>query len=125
MCLSIWCREIDERLDGTKELIRKVEEMNSILEVNPTPPDLGVENCQRVIINISNEGTSDKKYEVSGSYVHQDLIPHIASWISPLFAIKASKIINCYVSGKYEFKLKESDKSVKDYKLLRFWQIRV
>ena len=32
--------------------------------------------------------------KLRGSYVHPDLIPHIASWASPVFAIKVSKIVN-------------------------------
>ncbi|AAR83573.1 transcriptional regulator [Canarypox virus] len=97
------------RLDGTKELIKKVQEMNNIWKVKPGPPDL--EGLEMIIV-IESEGKNGKKYEVSGSYVHPDLIPHIASWISPLFAIKVSKIINCYVSGKYEFKLKEKENKI-------------
>ena len=31
---------------------------------------------------------------ITGTYVHPDLIPHIASWVSPKFAIKVSKIVN-------------------------------
>ena len=34
--------------------------------------------------------------EVWGTYVHIDLICHIASWISPVFAIIVSKIVNNY-----------------------------
>nr|WCB86993.1 CPPV182 N1R/p28-like protein [Cooks petrelpox virus] len=98
------------RLDGSKELIKTVEETNSIWKINPTRPDVAQ---LEIIITVSNEGKNDKKYEISGSYVHQDLIPHIASWISPLFAIKVSKIVNCYVSGKYEFKLKEREEEIR------------
>ena len=35
-----------------------------------------------------------------GTYVHPDLIPHIASWASPKFAIKVSKIVNEYFIKK-------------------------
>ncbi|QRI42888.1 N1R/p28-like protein [Cheloniid poxvirus 1] len=70
-----------------------------------------------MIIEVKNESKGKHQYEVSGSYIHQDLIPHIASWISPSFAIKVSKIINCYVSGKYEFKLKEKLKKEEKYNM--------
>ncbi|ARF02684.1 SWPV1-077 [Shearwaterpox virus] len=65
-----------------------------------------------MILEIKNE--SKGKHEVAGSYVHQDLIPHIASWISPSFGVKVSKIINCYVSGKYEFKIKEKENKINE-----------
>jgi hypothetical protein len=32
--------------------------------------------------------------EIKGTYVHPDLIPHIACWASPKFAVKVSKIVN-------------------------------
>jgi len=35
-----------------------------------------------------------KNTEISGTYVHIDLIPHIASWISVSFAFKISTIIS-------------------------------
>ncbi len=41
--------------------------------------------------------TSSKSLtQIRGTYVHPDLIPHIASWASPVFAIKVSKIVNQY-----------------------------
>ncbi|UWX11394.1 CRPV-285 [Crowpox virus] len=67
-----------------------------------------------MILEVRNESKGEHQYEVAGSYVHPDLIPHIASWISPLFAVKVSKIINCYVSGKYEFKLKEKESKIEE-----------
>ncbi|UOX38657.1 KilA N domain protein [Finch poxvirus] len=97
------------RLDGSKELIKTIEETNNIWKINPAGPDLAQ---LEIVINVESEGKNGKKYEVSGSYIHTDLIPHIASWISPLFAVKVSKIINCYVSGKYEFKLKEKENKI-------------
>ncbi|HSA76206.1 MAG TPA: KilA-N domain-containing protein [Nitrosarchaeum sp.] len=35
--------------------------------------------------------------QISGTYVHPLLIPHIASWISPKFAVKVSQIVNEYI----------------------------
>ncbi|QRM16127.1 n1r/p28-like protein [Albatrosspox virus] len=92
------------RLDGSKELIKTIEETNNVWKVKSSGPDLA-----RMILEVKNESKGKHQYEVAGSYVHQDLIPHIASWISPSFAVKVSKIINCYVSGKYELKLKEKE----------------
>uniref|UniRef100_A0AAT9UQH0 KilA N domain protein n=1 Tax=Apapanepox virus TaxID=3049969 RepID=A0AAT9UQH0_9POXV len=96
------------RLEGTKELISKMDEVNSVWNIKSPGSDLS-----RVILEVGTESKGKHQYEVAGSYVHPDLIPHIASWISPLFAIKVSKIINCYVSGKYEFKLKEREEEIR------------
>lgn len=37
---------------------------------------------------------------IRGTYVHPDLIPHIASWASPKFAVKVSRIVNKYFNKK-------------------------
>ncbi|QRI42941.1 N1R/p28-like protein [Cheloniid poxvirus 1] len=97
------------RLDGSKELIRKIEEIDGIWKTKSVPQDLGV---PEVIITVEPEDKSDKKYEVAGSYIHQDLLYHITSWISPSFSVKVSKIVNCYIYGKYEFKVKEKENKI-------------
>lgn len=51
------------------------------------------------------------KNEIRGTYVHPDLIPHIASWASPTFAVKVSQIINKYFIRKA---IKEKEKLIKD-----------
>ena len=45
--------------------------------------------------------------KLRGTYVHPDLIPHIASWASPKFAIKVSKIVNEYYNTKERRKHKQ------------------
>jgi hypothetical protein len=40
--------------------------------------------------------------EIRGTYVHPDLIPHIASWVSPAFAYKVSKIVNNFLIREKE-----------------------
>lgn len=56
--------------------------------------------------------TSSKKFtEIRGTYVHPNLIPHIASRASPKFAVKVSKIINEYfIREAIDEKEKEFDK---------------
>jgi hypothetical protein len=44
---------------------------------------------------------------INGTYVHPKLIPHIASWISPAFAIKVADIVNEYFTKEA---LHEKDK---------------
>src|SRR5277367_5377927 len=36
--------------------------------------------------------------ELRGTYVHWDLIPHVAAWISPSFAWNVSRIVNAHVT---------------------------
>lgn len=46
---------------------------------------------------------------IRGTYAHPDLIPHIAAWASPAFAIKISKIVNEYYTKKV---IKAKDKLI-------------
>ena len=65
-----------------------------------------------------NDGSnlSRHKYEVrngtkcnniNGTYVHPDLIPHIASWVSPAFAYKVSKIVNNFLIREKEDEIRK------------------
>jgi hypothetical protein len=40
--------------------------------------------------------------EIRGTYAHPDLVPHIACWVSPDFAVKVSKIVNAHIVRKYK-----------------------
>jgi hypothetical protein len=57
-------------------------------------------------------------YELSGTYVHQDLVPHIASWISPQFAIKVSRIVNNFIVCQYEQAMREKNGEISQLKML-------
>jgi len=46
-----------------------------------------------------------KNTEISGTYVHRYLIPHIASWVSPTFSFKVSRIVD-------DFLIKERQREV-------------
>jgi hypothetical protein len=45
--------------------------------------------------------------ELRGTYVHPDLIPHIASWVSPAFAYKVSKIVNNFLIREKEDEIRK------------------
>ncbi|AAR83514.1 CNPV168 N1R/p28-like protein [Canarypox virus] len=94
----------------SKDLIKELEDINSVWKPFPAGRNSG--QLESIII-VESEGKNGKKYEVAGSYVHQDLLPHICSWISPSFAIKVSKIVNCYMSERYVFKIKEKEEEIK------------
>ncbi len=48
-------------------------------------------------------------YETRGTHVHPELIPHIASWVSPDFAVMVSKIVNTYIIREYQEAVYERD----------------
>jgi hypothetical protein len=56
--------------------------------------------------------------DLRGTYVHQDLVPHIASWISPQFAIKVSRIVNDFIVCQYEQAIREKNGEISQLKLL-------
>jgi regulator of replication initiation timing len=50
--------------------------------------------------------------EIRGTYAHPDLIPHIASWASPKFAVKVSRIVNAYLVREYKESLRVKDQQI-------------
>ena len=45
---------------------------------------------------------------IRGSYYHPDLMPHVACWISEVYALKVSKIVNHYIVQEYKTQLQAS-----------------
>ncbi|QGM48853.1 N1R/p28-like protein [Magpiepox virus] len=100
-------------MESTKELIREAEYVNR----NWKDKSFYMDGIKGVILDIESE---DYVYEVSGCYIHQDLISHITSWISPLFSLKVSKIMNYYTMSKYERELRYKEDINKEFlKLLK------
>jgi len=64
------------------------------------------ENKSFIIIN------GGKNQLIKGTYVHELLIPHIASWISSKFAVKVSKIINSFIANEYINEIKKKDNKI-------------
>ena len=97
-------KEMDawKRLEHTSELIKSFED--DIKNGCPgNPGDL--------IIKIENG-----KNELRGQYVHPNLIVHIASWASPKFAAKVSKIVNEYVVDNYKKEIKKHNREIEKQK---------
>jgi hypothetical protein len=88
--------------DGSKELIEFID--NKIIES---------ENDDDITSLIQ---ITSKKYKgiLRGTYVHELLIPHIASWISPKFGIMVSEIINNHIANEYVKSLKQKDDVIKE-----------
>ena len=86
---------------SNQELIIEVEKEIFSADGIPT-----VENKSFIIIN------GGKNQLIKGTYVHELLIPHIASWISSKFAIKVSKIINSYISNEYINEIRDKNNKI-------------
>jgi hypothetical protein len=60
--------------------------------------------------------------ELRGTYVHRDLIPNIASWISPSFSLKVNRIVNEYLLMKEKEKhaviVKQKDDKIDELKTM-------
>ncbi len=52
--------------------------------------------------------------DLRGTYAHPDLIPHIASWASPVFAVKVSKIVNAQLVREYKETIRAKDTKIDD-----------
>src|SRR3981189_3767996 len=59
----------------------------------------------RKIVKTFNQTNNEKA--VSGTYYNPLVIPHIACWISPDFAILVSDIVNDFIHGEYKKCLEE------------------
>ncbi|UOX38654.1 KilA N domain protein [Finch poxvirus] len=53
-----------------------------------------------------------KEYDVSGFYIHYDLIPHVACWVFDSFVLKFSTIVNKYASNQYSLVVKSDNKFI-------------
>jgi len=84
------------RNNGNKELIEFFETTHAL-------------NFEYMKITI----TGGKECIIRGTYVHPDLIPHIASWVSSAFAYKVSKIVNNFLvrEKEDEIRILSGDKS--------------
>jgi hypothetical protein len=108
------CKEYNKELSnwkqnkGSLELIEEVEK-----EITAHGyPRAETETKTFIIINGANNNQKNKL--ISGTYVHELLIPHIASWISPQFGIKVSKIVNNFLITEYIKTLNQKDNIIKE-----------
>jgi hypothetical protein len=83
---------------------RKAEHAKNL--INEVEKELAPNGANAIIDINTYENT------VKGSYVHPNLIPHIASWISASFAIKVSKIIIEYAISQFQQQLTEKDEII-------------
>ena len=83
--------------DGGKELFHWSSNETSKKFVEELIPVLGIPRID--LICVVKGGNNQ---EITGTYVHPELIPHVASWVSPKFAIMVSKIVNNYIVREHQ-----------------------
>ncbi|AID46585.1 N1R/p28 family protein [Pigeonpox virus] len=88
-----WCK-----LESSKKLIKTLNYKNGIY--NKTVLEIGL---------ISN---SVYKYDLVGTYVHIDLVPHIICWVFPSIALNFSKILNSYLSNSFCMSLRKDPEGI-------------
>ena len=93
------------KLEQTPDLIKAVE--NTLNEHSGAE-----ERNSSSAFSIVKGGVQNEQY-LQGTYVHQDLIVHIASWASPIIAIKVSKIVNEIVINQYKRIIRKQKKELK------------
>jgi KilA-N domain len=122
------------RLKGSQELIQGLEtellkgamqqpSQNSDLTLRDLAPQI----CggRSLACKIQGGNTMVGGRVISGTYVHPDLIPHIACWISVDFALKAGRVINAYITHQYKELLVKVDITLQ-YTYLRWrWYARL
>ena len=85
--------------DGGKFMKNWLQNNNNKELIKCFESDYGGWNSSHQTYEVRN-GTNSNN--INGTYVHPDLIPHIASWISPTFARKVSIIVNNYLARERE-----------------------
>jgi hypothetical protein len=90
--------------DGGRELFSwtRLESANSVI----VEVERALQICRAQIFEVFHAGSN---YELSGTYAHPLLVPHIASWISPEFAVKVSRIVNDHLVREYREQIREKN----------------
>src|SRR5271156_1746973 len=60
---------------------------------------------------IETDMKTDKDKLISGTYLHPDLVPSIAGWISPEFQLKANRVVNRYIIDEWKTKLEATERA--------------
>jgi len=93
--------------DGNKKIYNWMENKSNKELIKYFEIDCGAQNSvRRQTYEVRNGPTSNN---INGTYVHPDLIPHIAAWVSPIFARKISVIVNNFLVREREEELRKKD----------------
>ena len=100
------------QLKSSRQLIQPLENMavlgNTQDTSAPTLRDANVQICTLasppcIFVKTANNTTTEQLK--SGTYIHPDLVPSVAGWISPSFQIMANRVVNGYITQEYNSKL--------------------
>ena len=89
------CNDAKTKNGTRKEFRQWKENINANEIINEIVSSIGIPMDELLITpkNVSNE--------IRGTYAHPDLIPHIASWASPQFAVSINKWFIDQIKNKY------------------------
>ena len=71
---------------------------NSDSTLRDTKPQIWGLVCKCIVTEKKTE--LDKL--ITGTYIHPDLVPSVAGWISPIFQIKSNRVVNAYLVAQYK-----------------------
>ena len=106
--ISVFSNEEIGPMEFQRSKITNQDEDNSLSDSDSTNEsdrsDVSGPNNWSILVK---GGKRDSDYIISGTYIHPDLVPALAMWISPSFHLKACKILNKYIT---KFWKENSDK---------------
>src|SRR3977135_3856382 len=96
--------------DGGKDLRHWNENQSSMELMRCLATKLGkCGDFESILVrkHVRTVNQTDNQKAISGKYFNPLIIPHIACWISPDFAIRVSEIVNHFLLGEYRNRLNE------------------
>src|SRR3977135_1801379 len=97
------------RLKGSHELIHALENKLALENTHGTSASTLLDASEQICseasppcIYIKTDNNTPIEQLKSGTYCHRLLIPHIACWVSPEFALLVSEVVNGYITQEYK-----------------------
>ncbi len=87
------------------------KQATDIKEAASIATGLSIDQLTDVIV-----GGTKAQVEISGTYAHPKLVPHIASWASPIFAMHVSDIVNAAIVRDHERAIAAKDDKIDELK---------
>src|SRR5271156_6604057 len=95
--------------------LKKALEGDMVLDYTPDEENAlqgtSLQNCREVCKYVQTENKIEEDRLISGTYMHPDLVPSIAGWISPEFQLKANRVVNRYIVDEWKTKLEASERA--------------
>src|SRR5437773_7937310 len=87
------------------------EAVENTLDLPKTSVESSRQFYKGVCKYVETEGRTAADRIISGTYIHPDLVPSVAGWLSPVFQLKANKIVNMHLLEEWKTKLQASEQS--------------